>query len=327
MKRLTQLATITVVIAMMMGMVACNKSPSLRNNGHLLMWYYPNKALFQSTDGRKWTKVNDVQDWLLWLSADSKGQLYASNLGTTPTITTSKDGKKWDKVAPNENNPQGDHGSYALCAGEKTLYALSSRGDFFVSEDGGSTWTKKTRPAAEGARGAGDGFKGYCTVSPDDKTVLIQGWYFSPAGPVLATTTDKGDSWTTIPAPTERNEAMGIGFVGVGTGIVYADYDAVYRTTDNGKTWTKATPEKLVAKDSKRNFYSYRKMVTDGDKIVVVVEAPGKDGGADNKWPGATFYSKDGGATFEVLDLPWNTDPTPTVSDEYVSLTFVPTKG
>lgn len=314
-----------IAVAMMVTpLVACSKSEKPRNGGYFLMWYYPQKAIYKSTDGRSWKKLVDSGDaWPMWMTAGADGTLYASKLGTSPTILTSTDGKTWTPVAANPNNPQGEHRTYAICAGQgKTLYALSAHGDFQVSKDGGVTWTEKTRPVVEGARGAGDGFKGYCAVSPMGTQVLIQGWYFSPAAPILAVTTDEGQTWKTVKAPTERNESRGVGFLDSNI-IFYADGETVYTSADSGATWKKTAPEKLLAKDSKNSFYSYRRFVSDGGKFVVGVEAAADGKDATNKWPGATFVSKDGGATFETAPLPWNTDPTPSTSDEYVFLTFV----
>ncbi|MPM04968.1 hypothetical protein SDC9_51249 [bioreactor metagenome] len=95
-----------------------------------------------------------------------------------------------------------------------------------------------------------------------------------------------------------------------------------------GKTWSKATPEKLVSTGSESSYYGYRHFVTDGGKFIVGVEAPAaeKNRNEKNKYPGAVFFSKDAGKTFEILPFPYNADPTPTVSDETVFLTFVPKK-
>ncbi|MBS1197816.1 MAG: Photosynthesis system assembly factor [Proteobacteria bacterium] len=310
-----------------LALVACQKADQPLGGGHFLMWYNPQHAVYKSTDGRNWVKLNDTKEWASWLSAGADGMLYASKMGKSPIVASSKDGKDWVEVKGNSANVQGDRRTFAICTGSgKTIYALSSHGDFQVSKDGGVTWEEKTRPVPVGARGAGDGFRGFCSVSPTGDQILIQGWYFSPANPILAVTADEGKTWTPIKAPTDRNEANGVGYLSNGATLFFANSEAVYTSADKGATWKKSTPEKLLAKNSERNFYSYRRFASNGGSVIVGVEAAGDGKDAKNKWPGATFFSKDGGLTFEVIDLPWSTDPTPKVSDELLEITFVPGK-
>jgi hypothetical protein len=83
-----------------------------------------------------------------------------------------------------------------------------------------------------------------------------------------------------------------------------------------------------LAKDSESYFYGYRCFVTDGDKFIMGVEAPSSERSRDdkNKFPGAIFLSIDAGETFKTFAFPYNIDPTPTVSDEYIFITYVPKK-
>ena len=164
----------------------------------------------------------------------------------------------------------------------------------------------------------------WLAVSADGSKIIAQAWYFEET--VLSISSDGGNSWTAITPPTERNSSRGIGFCG--DRIVYATSDQIFFTDDMGKKWQNSTPEKLFAANSESSYYGYRHFVTDGDQFVVGVEVPSAETSRNekNKYPGAVFYSKDGGKTFEIFPFPFDSDPTPNSSDEFIYLTFVPKK-
>ncbi|HBG70279.1 MAG: hypothetical protein A2W93_13010 [Bacteroidetes bacterium GWF2_43_63] len=303
-----------------------NETPA-RNNGYFLMHYSPLKSMFISEFGKEFSKLDTCKSWVSHISSDAAGTLYASPVDLKLGVIRSTDnGKTWNPAA---NNYAGktENATYAIAAGKaKSVYALSSHGDFYVSSDGGDNWEKRTSPCVKNVphKSPAMGIEAYLAVSADGKKILAQAWFFEET--VLAVSEDEGKTWSAIPAPTERNSSKGIGFCS--DRIVYASYDQLFYTDDLGKTWFTSTPEKLVSKGSESSFYGYRHFVTDGDLFVVGVEAPAAERSRDakNKYPGAIFFSKDAGKTFEVLAFPHSVDPTPTVSDETVFLTFVPKK-
>ncbi|MBM4357941.1 MAG: exo-alpha-sialidase [Deltaproteobacteria bacterium] len=300
------------------------------SGGRFLLYYYPSRALFESKDGKAWTKIGGSDAWVTQMAAGADGTLYAADMGEKPNVKTSTDGQSWTKVEPSAETPKGPNSSYVLCSNpsgaEKAVYELSSTGAFYASSDGGKSFQEMTRPVAKDAKGEALGFSGSCAVSPDGAKILVQGWYFDPAGPVLAITEDRGKTWKKIKSPTKRNESVGVAWID--GGIFYAGFDleagmqSAWTTTDGGEHWTK-TGTTLLAPQSKGSFYSYRKFASDGHGVVVGVEAASTGKDEDNKWPGATFYSKDSGKTFEVLPFAVGADPTPEVSDEYMALAYV----
>lgn len=298
-----------------------------RNNGYFLMYYGPVKSMFISEFGKEFSKHDTCTSWVSHISSDAEGTLYASPVDLKLGVIRSNDnGKTW-KPAANKFSGKTENATYAIAAGKaKSVYALSSHGDFYVSADGGDNWEKRTSPCVKNVphKSPAMGIEAFLAVSADGKKILAQAWFFEET--VLAVSEDEGKTWTAIPAPTERNSSRGIGFCD--NRIVYASYDQLFYTDDMGKTWNKSTPEKLVSTGSETSYYGNRHFVTDGGQFVVGVEAPASDRSRDakNKYPGAVFFSKDAGKTFEVLSFPFNTDPTPTVSDETIFLTFVPKK-
>jgi hypothetical protein len=301
--------------------------PAPRNNGHFLMYYYPTHSMYSSEFGTEFTKADTCIGYPSCITADEAGTLYSSINGSNVSVSVSKDGGKTWNIVENPDETVYENASFALVAGKaNTVYALSTRGDFFVTKDGGASWEKKTSPCLKDTTHSSPAFSSSLNlaVSVDGKKLIAQGWYFEET--VLAISEDDGATWTAITPPTERNESKGVGFCA--DRIIYASYDQIFYTDDLGKTWLVSEPEKLFSKDSERSFYGYRTFVTDGDKFVMGVEAPAADDSRDdkNKFPGAIFLSIDGGKTFKTYDFPFSTDQTPEVSDEYIYLTFVPKK-
>ena len=198
-----------------------------RNNGHFLMYYYPTSSIFNSDNGKEFTKKDTCIGYPTYITSDDDGNLYSSVMSKKVSVTKSTDG---------------------------------------------------------------------------------------------------GKTWTAIKAPTDRNESRGIGFCS--DRIIYASYDQLFRTDDMGKTWIASSPEKMYAPNCESSYYGYRHFITDGDQFVIGVEVPSAETSRDakNKYPGAVFYSHDGGKTFETHPFPFSVDPTPNTSDEYVYLAFVPKK-
>lgn len=318
------------------GIVSCNKSTQPgeesqktneilpRGNGHFLMYYYPASSMFSSDNGKEFTKKDTCIGYPSYITADADGILYSSVMGKKVSVSRSADGgKTWMAVATSDAE-QPQNAQYVIAAGKsKTIYALSSNGSFFVSHDGGSHFEKGATPCKKDTIHSSPAFgmSGWLAVSADGKKILAQAWYFEES--VLSVSSDEGKTWTALAAPTERNESRGVGFCG--DRIIYASYDQIFRTDDMGKTWQTSTPEKIFSPNCESSYYGYRHIITDGDQFVVGVEVPAAESSRDaqNKYPGAVFYSHDGGKTFETHPFPYSTDPTPNTSDEYVYLAYV----
>lgn len=298
-----------------------------RNDGHFLMYYNPVKSIFISEFGKEFAKKDTCMGFASYICSDADGTLYSNADGMKLGVKKSTDGGKTWIAAQNNYKGELENASYVLTAGKsKSVYALSSHGEFFVSNDGGNNWEMRTTPCMKDTAHSSPAFgaEAWLAVSADGKKIIAQAWYFEET--VLAVSEDEGRSWTPIVAPTERNSSKGVGFCA--DRIIYASYDQIFYTDDLGKTWKNATPEKLYAPNCESSYYGYRHFVTDGDQFVVGVEVPSAETSRNekNKYPGAIFFSKDAGKTFEIFPFPYNVDPTPTVSDEYIYLTFVPKK-
>lgn len=293
------------------------------DGGHFLMYYNPMRSMYTSTDGQSLVKTDSVTSYPNMISADAAGTLFSPIFGKKPAVNKSTDGgKTWSEVS--SSFAEGEWNSYVItAAGANKVYLLSSSGNFFASNDGGKNWEKRTTPCAKDTIHSSPAFgmEAWLATSADGKKLLAQAWYFEET--VLAVSEDDGKTWKPVVPPTERNSSRGVGFCG--NRIVYASFDQVFTTEDMGKTWKPSTASGLFAPESESSYYGYRHFVTDGNKYVMGVEVPAAESSRNekNKYPGAIFFSKDGGLTFEVKPFPYNTDPTPTTSDEYVWLTWV----
>ena len=301
-----------------------NNESRPRNNGQFFMYYYPTSSIYNSEFGKEFNKKDTCMGFPSYMSIDEDGTLYGSVAGTEVSVIKSTDGGKTWMSVENLDTAKNAYASYVITAGKsKTIYALSSNGLFYVSKDGGSYWEKKTTPCVKDTTHSSPGFgpESWLAVSADGKKIIAQAWYFEET--ILAISEDEGNSWTAITPPTERNSSRGVGFCG--NRIVYASYDQIFYTDDNGKTWLNSTPDKLFAPKSESSYYGYRHFITDGDQFVVGVEVPSAESSRNekNQYPGAIFFSKDGGKTFETHPFPYSVDPTPTTSDEYVYLAFL----
>lgn len=282
------------------------------------VWFNPGKTLYRSTaDASTWTAVAgtfpaDLSNWYISIAADAGGRLYA---GKSPAaLFHSEDaGKTWAPV-PQSAAPAGTV-DYRFCAGAADeIYGVGSDGSGIYSTDAGQSWTVG-RFAAEGAKGAGDGFNGGCAFSATGE-LLADGWYFDPPGPITATSKDHGVTWTALPRAATNTSTDGVGYVG-GT-MYYAQHGGytgakVSRFDATKSAWTE-TPELKGAADRE---WALTAFATDGAKVVGW-ENPSKNAAG----PVKSFIqvSDDGGATFHAVPGPVAADPTPDTWDEYIAM-------
>jgi len=297
-------------------------NPSL-DGGSFIMYYYPTHSMYSSTDGISLSRTDTCAGYPNMIAVDAAGTLFSPVFGKKPAVTKSTDGgKTWTDVTSSAT--EGEWNSYIITAGAaNNIYLLSNTGTFLASKDGGQSWEKRATPCAKDTIHSSPAFgmEAWLAVSSDGKKLLAQAWFFEET--VLSVSEDEGKTWTAITPPTERNSSRGVGFCG--NSIMYASYDQVFTTADNGKTWNTSAPKNLFAPNSESSYYGYRHFVTDGDKYVMGVEVPSAETSRNekNKYPGAIFISTDGGKTFETKPFPYTSDPTPTTSDEYVWLAWM----
>jgi len=293
-------------------------SPPLRKGGRFVAWIQHHKGMFESPDGRTWKRVPGeaklAYNWTPWLTADASGTLWATSISEGPEVQSSRDGLQWTKVALDDKSPK-ERLSFALCAGAKDqLFTVTSDGRTMLSIDGGKVWAETSRAAPDGAKGSGMGFLANCDISPNHKKVVFYASYSKPGERTIGVSDDMGSSFKNIPLPKSTQAPIQVGWTG--EGIYCATYDAFYVTSDMGESWTASKPSPLLAKG--QDSYGYNRWyASDGGKILVGLETPS----AKN---GAVFYSKDAGKSFEVLDLPYDKDPTPNTSDETIRVAYVP---
>jgi len=109
------------------------------------------------------------------------------------------------------------------------LYAAGPS-DIYRSTNLGTTWTP------------GD------TLTPDISSLYVDptnaqrliAMVFGPFGGSLALTTDGGDSWTTVPQPSEISAVNGLAFSG-SAGLWIATPEGLWNTSDDGANWTAST--------------------------------------------------------------------------------------
>ncbi len=293
-----------------------------KEEGAFLLWYNAGKTTYKSLDGKTWTAAGalpaDVHSWYISMTADRGGRLYAGS-DLTKLATSGDGGATW-QMLPTSPLPGDGTGEYGfVCGGAANeLAAITSTGRAWHSTDAGQSWTALPRPTPEGAKGSGGGFTGGCAFSPDGKKLLVEGWYFDPAGPTIAVTSDLGQSWTKLANAGENVSTNGVSFVD--GGIIYGQGGSyspgkVSLLADGAAAWSHS--EDLISTPPPE--WALHAVASDGHKLVIDWQNPGKgkEGGAPP--PSTIFVSTDGGKTFTPSIGPVATDPTPDTWDEYIA--------
>ncbi len=185
--------------------------------------------IMKTTDaGETWTTVEGAYALGLRSLVGNQDLLYA--LGTSGHILKSSDfGDTWELI--NLNSPSSFAGLQFI---DKKGFAVNVQGDFLISTTNGTTWEviSNTGPEKVGAMYFIDALKGF-VVKENRKIVK---------------TDDGGETWKTVlealPFST-RNKVGGISFGDENTGYAWFSIDdykkyKIYKTTDQGETWTEA---------------------------------------------------------------------------------------
>ena len=277
-------------------------------------------GVWKTTDaGTMWTPVFDRQKiasiGAIEVAPSDRNVIYAgsgeadmrSDISVGNGIYKSTDaGKTWTNVGLRDSyqigriavDPNDANVVYVAALGH--AYAPNAERGVFRSRDGGSTWTKVLY------KGPDTGAIDVAIVPEDSRVVYAAMWNshrppWSQYGPIegpgsgLFKTTDGGDHWEPVTGNGLPDDPWGRCGVAVARGTrgqrVYALIEAkgasgLYRTDDGGKSWTRAGADPRI---TSRNWYFGQ--VTVDPKNPDIVYVPNV----------ATYRSKDGGKTFEVL--------------------------
>ncbi|MDP2308285.1 MAG: hypothetical protein Q8P18_19860 [Pseudomonadota bacterium] len=286
--------------------------------GGYFVWFNPAKTLYRSAaDGTGWKPVQGafpdaLHNWYVTLASDAGGRLYVGK-GLDNLYHSDDAGKTWAPVT--QATPPTGSVEYKFCGGAADeLFAVGSDGSGLYSTTAGQSWTA-VRVAPEGASGAGDGFRGGCAFGAGGE-LLVDAWYFDPAGPVTATSKDHGATWTKLPRAANNTATSGLGW---SQGAVWYAQNGGYTGAKVSRldaatgTWTE-TPELKGTADRE---WAMSVFASDGKRIVGW-ENPAK--APSGPAPSAAHVSTDGGRTFQAVPGPVASDPTPDSWDEYVAI-------
>ena len=297
--------------------------PPPKENGAFLVWFNPGKTLYKSADGKTWTAAGKLPDTLnnyyLSLTSDAGGRLYVGHWFTD--VTTSGDGgASWTTLPTSTQLPKGaENETIALCGGAANeLFAVSDAGRVYLSQDAGQTWAEKTSLAPAGAVGAIDGPDTSCVYSADTGTLLAMGAYSDPVGTVIATSADKGGTWSKLPVPPGEVGTNGIALLEGGIAWSRGGGYMPGRVSSL-PTGSAAWSDSADLRGSPAPEWAMQAMAGDGHHTVVVWENPGKAKDSGAQAAATAFVSTDGGRTFAPSPGPVSGDPTPDTWDEYIA--------
>jgi hypothetical protein len=278
------------------------------------VWYNPSKTLYRSdASGAGWAPVAgtfpaDLNNWYVTLASDAGGRLYVGK--DLDTLYQSADGgKTWAKVT--QVTPPTQRVERKFCGGAADeLFGVGADGSGVYSVDAGQTWTT-VRVAPEGASGAGDGFRGACAFGNGE--LLVDGWYFDPAGAVTATSKDHGATWMKLPRAAPNTNTSGVGYTDTIWFAQAGGYTGAKVSRFDGAAWTEA-PELKGTPDREYAMSVF----ASGGSTVVGWENPSKS--PNGPAASAVHVSTDGGKTFTTTPGPVAADPTPDLWDEYLAI-------
>jgi len=175
-----------------------------------------NKYLTKSTDnGANWVQgcsgvsVYDVAFGnSKFVASGAKGAIQTSDNGSDPCSTGSSGTMT--------------HTLYGITFGNNRFFSVGSSGKLIISADDGGTFADKTSPTT---------ITLYSTVFGNDKFVAV--------GPYAVVVSDNvGDSAGITDETVDLNDVT----FGNGVFVAVSDKDKIYRSTDDGDSWTKVYP-------------------------------------------------------------------------------------
>ena len=178
--------------------------------------------------------------------------LMAGTAGSENIILTSTDGATWD----NSSRVNGAVNSIGM--GNRAFIAVGDSGTTgYRSVDNGTTWTDVTLPSGGTYNGVTFGNNIFIAVAETASSTAV-----------VARSTDRGESWTSIDITSEGLYGVTFGnniFVAVG------DNGKIVRSTDNGSSWTAVTSPTSLDLNAVGFAYGKSTFAAVGDNGTIVI--------------------------------------------------------
>ncbi|HEY9166404.1 MAG TPA: YCF48-related protein [Candidatus Kryptonia bacterium] len=212
-----------------------------------------NGMIIKTTDGgTSWDSKNSgTTEWLTSICFTSATEGYIAGAGGT-ILKTVNGGSIWGSKTTNTTNDL-----HTIFEVGSVMYSFGLSGTVIKSNDGGSTWPSASSGLLGDIRYA-------CAVDANNMWVVGQ-------GNVVSKTTDGGATWNSKNpwiggnpdnGPTITGDFYCAYFSSSTTGIVCGSNGVIYRTTDDGATWTSRSISftgkdavDITFSDSQRGFF------------------------------------------------------------------------
>ncbi len=216
-------------------------------NSNIIYTEYVNGQIFKSTDGGNnfheiTTGIGEEGYWLTPYVMDPQNDnlLYT---GTSKVYKSTNGGTSWSAISSNLKSSSALLTTMAISPVEgNVIYAGISgyRGAadtafLFVSKNSGSSWNEITNNLPKGTNFA------RVTADPTKKGVAYLAVLVGASNQVLRTT-DYGNTWTGIASTSNGFDSVPTKVISVDSSDAYiyaGSYWGVYRSTDNGASWSK----------------------------------------------------------------------------------------
>jgi photosystem II stability/assembly factor-like uncharacterized protein len=246
--------------------------------------------------GRTWAQAAEVPTQALLTGVCFLDDAHGVAVGHDEVILVTADaGRSWKRThyAPEAQRPLLD----VWCGGGRRAIAVGAYSAYFVSEDGGESWTaRKFTPAPPPARrapgppvGAGAGAQGAAAAGTEAaggyhlNRIVSSGdsrLYIAAESGHLYRSQDGGESWTGLLSP-YRGSLFGVLPLSDGALLAFGLRGNLYRSADSGSSWEKIPTGTVALLDGAARFA--------GNGVAIVGLA------------GVVLASGDGGRTFRLL--------------------------